>query len=604
MLSHVLDTGGCVCCVRNTVDDALDAYREWVPRLGEERVMLFHARFALADRLSIENEVLRVFGPSSTSAERRGRLLIATQVAEQSLDLDFDGMVSDLAPIDLLIQRAGRLKRHLRDSEGNAIAGRDQRGSVELGVFLPEPTLEADARWFADPFPRAARVYPHHGQLWLTARWLTARGGFSMPEDARDMIESVYGASVQAEIPEGLRAVSIRAEGDSGAMSAQGRLNSLQLDEGYVATMTHWQDDAYAPTRLGEPTVTVRLAKSERRALDSVGRRRSALRLAIVAAHGPARPTRRGSPGALDICARRGPRDHAGSWQALRRRATGAAGRCLGRQSREPEEPGNPGQLRHAIRTSVSGRRCFMNLIENEWIPARRRSGQIARIAPWQLTEGLAEDPFIQLAAPRPDFNGALIQFLIGLLQTCFAPEDQHEWRQRLRQAPTSEELKKAFLLVRTTFRPGRERPSIPPGPHSREGHRGTRTSCPGGEDQAGWRHPHRGAYGEDASRQHRPVRKARPDRLAVSGVCGGRPSLPPDKRASGWAGQPCRHPGRGAADDFGSRRLPLGHGLAERTGAQGLPQLDGEPRQGGGRRKVSVARPDADERGWPRNHP
>ncbi len=44
-------------------------------------------------------------------------------------------------------------------------------------------------------------------------------------------------------------------------MSAQGRLNSLHLDEGYVATTTHWQDDAYAPTRLGEPTVTARLAK-------------------------------------------------------------------------------------------------------------------------------------------------------------------------------------------------------------------------------------------------------------------------------------------------------------------------------------------------------
>lgn len=264
MLQQVLDAGGCACWVRNTVDDALDAYREWAARLGEERVMLFHARFALADRLRIENEVLRVFGPRSTGEDRRGRLLVSTQVVEQSLDLDFDGMASDLAPIDLLIQRAGRLKRHSRDSKGNPIEGRDQRGGAELGVFLPAPTTEADARWFAGAFPRVARVYPNHGQLWLTARWLTAHGGFSMPEDARDMIESVYGADAQAEIPEGLRAVSVRAEGDIGAMSAQGRLNSLDLDEGYVATTTHWQDDAYAPTRLGEPTVTVRLAKWDR----------------------------------------------------------------------------------------------------------------------------------------------------------------------------------------------------------------------------------------------------------------------------------------------------------------------------------------------------
>lgn len=261
VLSQVVDAGGCACWVRNTVDDAMDAYHEWTARLGGNRVTLFHARFALGDRLRTENEVLRVFGPDSTAEDRRGRLLIATQVVEQSLDLDFDGMVSDLAPIDLLIQRAGRLKRHCRDSRGNVIEGADQRGRADLGVFLPEPTAQADGRWFSALFPRAARVYPHHGQLWLTARWLWMRSAFSMPEDARDMIESVYGASAQAEIPEGLQKVSARAEGDSGAMAAQGRLNGLDLDAGYVATTAHWQDDAYAPTRLGEPTVTVRLAK-------------------------------------------------------------------------------------------------------------------------------------------------------------------------------------------------------------------------------------------------------------------------------------------------------------------------------------------------------
>lgn len=93
-----------------------------------------------------------------------------------------------------------------------------------------------------------------------------------------------------------------------------------------------------------------------------------------------------------------------------------------------------------------------MNLIENGWIPVRRRSGEVARIGPWQLTDRFAEDPFTELAAPRPDFDGALIQFLIGLLQTCFAPEDAREWRQRLRQAPTSEELKRAFDPVASAF--------------------------------------------------------------------------------------------------------------------------------------------------------
>ena len=62
------------------------------------------------------------------------------------------------------------------------------------------------------------------------------------------------------------------------------------------------------------------------------------------------------------------------------------------------------------------------NLINAAWLPVRRRSGAIEHIPPWRVTDGIAEDPFVAFAWPRPDFNGAAHEFLIGLLSTAAAP--------------------------------------------------------------------------------------------------------------------------------------------------------------------------------------
>ena len=67
-----------------------------------------------------------------------------------------------------------------------------------------------------------------------------------------------------------------------------------------------------------------------------------------------------------------------------------------------------------------------MNLIDDDWIPVKRADGSKVLIAPWQIAE--TENPIVDIAAPRPDFQGALYQFLIGLLQTTFAPQDIDDW--------------------------------------------------------------------------------------------------------------------------------------------------------------------------------
>ena len=260
--------GKCACWIRNTVGDARGAYqalREAFAEsegLGPEQVGLFHARYALADRQSIEETVLERYGKESGPEERQGQVLIATQVVEQSLDLDFDYMISDLAPIDLLIQRAGRMHRHRRDEAGRRLEeGAGERGQALFGVLGPPATAEPEASWYSGLLPRAAYVYPDVGRLWLTARALETLGRIRVPEEARTLIERVYRLGAREEVPEVLREVAREAIEERRVAGSIAGGNVLQLEGGYGSDrdMGRWTGDEDAPTRLGPPTTTVRL---------------------------------------------------------------------------------------------------------------------------------------------------------------------------------------------------------------------------------------------------------------------------------------------------------------------------------------------------------
>ncbi len=265
-LYHTTRAGGCAAWVRNTIWDALEACRQWQTRYPDIPVTLFHARFALIDRLRIGETVMRQFGPDSTAKSRQGRLVIATQVVEQSLDVDFDDLVTDLAPIDLILQRAGRLQRHKRDRQGNRADREGRGGGPRLGLFAPPPANDAPADWFKRLLPKAAAVYPDHGRLWLTAHWLLQRGGFSLPEDARAMIETVYGEGSYEATPVRLKKSSDKKEGACQCERGLARQNSLSFDYGYSSTGNAWPDeDSHAEigTRLGDKTVRIRLARRD-----------------------------------------------------------------------------------------------------------------------------------------------------------------------------------------------------------------------------------------------------------------------------------------------------------------------------------------------------
>ena len=249
--------GAAIAYIRNTVDDAREVFQALAASGMQLAPMLYHARFAMCDRLEIENEVLNVFGPPRTAkGDRRGRVLVATQVAEQSLDLDFDLIVTDLAPIDLVIQRAGRLWRHERPER--------PLKTCELSVVSPEPVADADAQWFGRSFPRGRYVYRDASRLWLSAKALFEAGEIRSPDGIRPLVERVYGPPDRDVVPPDLRYAFDQGEGRMYGEQSLADLNLLELATGYNRVSGEqkggWSNDMLTPTRLGEEATLARLA--------------------------------------------------------------------------------------------------------------------------------------------------------------------------------------------------------------------------------------------------------------------------------------------------------------------------------------------------------
>jgi CRISPR-associated endonuclease/helicase Cas3 len=259
VIEAALNRGQCVCWMRNTIKDALTAHEQFRDKLAEGQRILFHSRFTLEDRLEIENRILDCFGKNSDAEKRRGKLVIATQVVEQSLDADWDVVISDLAPIDRLIQRAGRLRRHCRDATGKLLSAelQDQRGAAHFYVHGPEWTAEPQANWLKAKFSGTAAVYLHHGRMWRTAQ-LLQQGTMTMPDQARQLIEAVFGS--EAGLPTGLQANEVRIEGQEYADVGMAQMNTLKFKGGYARGGIDWWDEARTPSRLGEASVQVLLA--------------------------------------------------------------------------------------------------------------------------------------------------------------------------------------------------------------------------------------------------------------------------------------------------------------------------------------------------------
>ncbi len=178
ILQDALQDGGCAGVICNTVKDAQRTASALMasPYFSEDEVFVFHARFPLDWRAEIEQAVVELFGKQGERPRRA--VVVATQVIEQSLDLDFDVLVSSIAPIDLLIQRIGRLHRHERT--------RPPRLNVpSLILRLPNVTHDVP------DFESSAFVYEPY--LLMRTWWmLRDHESLTLPQETSGLIETVY----------------------------------------------------------------------------------------------------------------------------------------------------------------------------------------------------------------------------------------------------------------------------------------------------------------------------------------------------------------------------------------------------------------------------
>ncbi len=112
ILAENLESGGCAGVVLNTVKRTQALTEALNKAMPDKHILLLHSGFISEDRIEYEKELLACAGKKSAKTDRDGFIVIGTQVIEQSLDFDVDLMITDLCPMDLLLQRIGRLHRH------------------------------------------------------------------------------------------------------------------------------------------------------------------------------------------------------------------------------------------------------------------------------------------------------------------------------------------------------------------------------------------------------------------------------------------------------------------------------------------------------------
>ena len=174
LAKNVTENGGCVGIIVNTVRRA-QMFAELLQ--DNAKVLLYHAQFVLPDRAKKEKQLVDLVGRKSTHESRNGLVVVGTQVLEQSLDIDFDMLITDMCPIDLLLQRMGRLHRH-------------DRGERPDTAQTPVCYVVTDE--YTDKHSASRKIYSD----WLINKTFDILpDSITLPDDISPLVQEVYNAT-------------------------------------------------------------------------------------------------------------------------------------------------------------------------------------------------------------------------------------------------------------------------------------------------------------------------------------------------------------------------------------------------------------------------
>ncbi len=239
------ESGARVAVVMNLVDDAQRLARLLRGKTTVD-VDVFHARYRFMDRQAKEKATIDYYGRNAV--RDNGRILVATQVVEQSLDLDFDWMLTQICPVDLLFQRLGRLHRH-------------QREHRPTGFELPRCTVLSVE---GEDYGLHKLIYGNTRVLWRTERLLAGADKIVFPEAYRDWIEQVYQRDDWADEPE----IIALGYDEFSVMQRTREADALRLTTMTAKAFRDEDAQVTGLTRDGEMSLTVLPIQSEGRLLD------------------------------------------------------------------------------------------------------------------------------------------------------------------------------------------------------------------------------------------------------------------------------------------------------------------------------------------------